>query len=83
MSDLQNDLKKLTDKINDINSMQKFPIYLCSLLFACALNITWLIITFSVLLFITVFISMNKHFHFITLKPVHEKTNEIKVVNKR
>ena len=44
------------------------PVYLSSLLFAIVLNIYWLRIVFSGLLFISFFISLNKRFNWIQLK---------------
>lgn len=50
------------------SSNAAIPIYLSSLLFAIVLNIYWLIIVFSGLLFISFFISLNKRFNWIQLK---------------
>lgn len=44
------------------------PIYLTGLLFAIAFNVTWLIITFSILLFIVIFAKLNAIHHWIGIK---------------
>lgn len=49
-------------------STNAIPIYLSALLFAIALNIFWLIITFSCLLGISVIFKLNKTFNFIKIK---------------
>lgn len=49
-------------------SSNAIPIYLSALLFAIALNVFWLIITFSSLLTISIFISLNRQFNWIYFK---------------
>ena len=50
------------------SSSNSIPIYLSALLFSIALNVFWLIVTFSCLLFVSVIFKLNKVFHFIEIK---------------
>jgi hypothetical protein len=60
-------------KDTNIEKASSFPVFLSALLFSIALNITWLIWTFSVLTVISAFININKRFHFIQLQSTNRK----------
>jgi hypothetical protein len=57
----KHEIEQISEKIN--SNQNNFSINLTGLLFAIALNITWLIVTFSILLFFCIFIFINKKLH--------------------
>ena len=62
----KHEIEQISEKIN--SNQNNFSIYLTGLLFAIALNITWLIVTFSILLFFCIFIFINKKLHIFKLE---------------
>lgn len=63
--------KQASDLINQFKQSipnNSIPVYLSSLLFSIVLDINWLIITFSSLLAISIFVSLNRQFNWICFK---------------
>lgn len=64
----QKEQEQLIESFKQKLPNQNLNLYLISLLFAIGLHINWLIITFSILLCLSIFNVLNKHYKWIYIK---------------